>query len=75
MAALVLSQAAPAHPQAPKPSPAEQELVLKLQNPKPAMRRDAAEQLGRLRSRAAAPDLVKSARTDPDLFVDMALRP
>lgn len=50
----------------------EQQLVLRLQDPKPTVRRVAAERLGELRTRGAAPELVKAAKTDPEPAVRRA---
>jgi HEAT repeat protein len=45
---------------------AEREALVKLQSAKGSVRRDAAEQLGRLRSRPAGAELAKVAASDPD---------
>src|SRR5438309_922981 len=60
----------PAQPVAPAQtsalSPAERDAVVKLENAKPAVRRDGAAELGKLRSRGAAGDLAKAAASDTD---------
>ena len=52
--------------------PEERAELVKLQNPKADVRRGAAEKLGELRSRGAAPDLVRTATGDPDPSVRRA---
>lgn len=50
----------------------EREAVVRLQSGKASVRRDACEQLGKLKSRAAGPALAKTATTDPDSSVRRA---
>jgi HEAT repeat protein len=52
--------------------PDEREALVKLQSAKPAVRREAVEKLGRLKSRGAAGDLVRVVSSDPDPSVRRA---
>src|SRR5688572_11032909 len=70
MTATLLTPAAPVRAQA--MLPAEHEAVIKLQSAKTPVRREAAEELGRLRSRAASADLARVATSDPDPTVRRA---
>lgn len=50
----------------------EREAVVRLQSGKASIRKDAAERLGRLKSKAASPDLARTAASDPDASVRRA---
>jgi HEAT repeat protein len=50
----------------------EREAVVRLQSGKASVRRDACERLGKLKSRSAGADLVRTATSDPDSTVRRA---